>query len=143
MTAKEYLEQVHRFNQQIVSKKAELESYRELSLSISGGGFEQSYNASRNTSAPFERYSNKIMDLEREIQEDMVTLGNMKFEVGLEIDKLECANERLVLRYRYLMLMTWGEVAKKLNYTKRWVLRIHDKAMFNFEKLEEGKFDEL
>ena len=143
MSGKEYLEQVYRFHQRILSKEAELESYRDLSMSISGSGYERNYNATRNTDPPYVKYSNKIMDIEQEIKTDQAELGNLKYAVGLEIDRLESVNERMVLRYRYLMFMTWGEVAKKLHYSKRWVIRIHDRAIFNFERMMEEKKDEL
>ncbi|MCD7904938.1 MAG: DUF1492 domain-containing protein [Clostridiales bacterium] len=138
MTAKEYLGQAYCFNQKIKDKIAELESYRELAMSISSLGFDEKFKTTMNTEPPFVRYSNKIMDIEREINEDLITLGNLKYDIGLEIDKLESAKEKTVLRYCYLMFMSWDEIADKMNFSERWVRKISGKALTNFKKLKEN-----
>ncbi|MCC8073683.1 MAG: flagellar biosynthesis protein FliA [Clostridiales bacterium] len=143
MTAKEYLRQAFLFNENIKSKMTELESYRELSFSISGSNLNERVNLSRQTSALYEKYLVKIIDLEKQIEKDNLILSDIRLAIDKEIDKLDDINERLVLRYRYLMFDSWDEVAKKLNYSKRWTLRIHDIAILDFETMVKEKNIEL
>lgn len=55
-------------------------------------------------------------------------------EISDTIDGLEDAEERLILRYRYLVLdhgrlMTWEQIARICHYSRRSVLRIHERAL--------------
>ena len=52
MTVKEYLGQAYLLDQRINSYTIECEELRLMSESISSPGFEEHYNASRNTDAP-------------------------------------------------------------------------------------------
>lgn len=109
--------------QRIVGKQAELNSYRDLLESIRGCDFEEHFNATRSADSPFVMYANRVVDLEAEIKDDTAALGKMKFEVGQMIDRLPSLNERVVLRYRYLLLMPWRSVAQKMGFTRRWMLQ--------------------
>lgn len=132
MTTKEYLGQAYKFYKFITLKKAELESYKELSVSVSSCGFEEKLNSSRNINAPFAKYTEKIIDLEKEISCDIEKLEDLKYEIGLKINEIQNINEHLILIYRHLMFMNWGEIAEKMSYSKRWVYKIYDRAVENF-----------
>ncbi|MCD8397583.1 MAG: hypothetical protein LUD12_10475 [Lachnospiraceae bacterium] len=133
--ARKYLGQVFEFHQHIDEKQAELNSYRDLLESIRGCDFDEHFNATRSADPPFVTFANKVVDLEAEIKDDTAALGRMKFEVGQTIDQLPSWNERVVLRYRYLLLLPWRTVAQKMGFTKRWVLRVHDRALGSFERM--------
>lgn len=136
MDTKSYLSQVYKLDKAIKFKKAELESYNELSLSISGSNYDEHFNSTRNIEPAFVRFIDKAMDIENEIKADLARLAQLKYKLGAEIDKLSDTNERLILRYRYLLCMSWGEIAEKLNYSKRWVHKICNEALEHFEKLD-------
>ena len=53
MTVKEYLGQAYLLDQRINSYTIECEELRLMAESISSPGFEEHYNASRNTDAPY------------------------------------------------------------------------------------------
>ena len=65
MTVKEHLAQGYRLEHRIKLVQAEIKELRELSTSVSSPGFEEHFNSSRNTDAPFERVLIKIMELEQ------------------------------------------------------------------------------
>ena len=54
------------------------------------------------------------------------------------IDRMEHAEERQVLRYRYTAiddkgrLMKWEDVADRVGYSRETVIRIHGKALQHF-----------
>ena len=53
MTVKEYLGQAYLLNQRIKSDTIELEELRIMAQTISSPGFEEHYNATKNTDAPY------------------------------------------------------------------------------------------
>ena len=69
MTARAYLSQAYRLENRIKLIKERIEDLRELSTSVSSPGFEEHYNATKNTDAPFIRVLEKIMEYEEEYQE--------------------------------------------------------------------------
>lgn len=54
-------------------------------------------------------------------------------DIAKRIKRLKSENEKDVLFYRYISGLTWWEIAEKMNYTERWVLKIHGKALAHFE----------
>ena len=66
MTVKEYLGQGYRLEQRIYLSQLELEQLRELAKTVSAVGYDEHFNASRSTSAPFEKTLMKIMEMEEQ-----------------------------------------------------------------------------
>lgn len=60
-------------------------------------------------------------------------------EIACRIKKLSSRNEDDVLFYRYVKGMDWWEIAEKMHYSERWVLKIHGKALAHFELPDEKK----
>ena len=54
-------------------------------------------------------------------------------EIHDQIHKMQDGAEKEVLERRYLMGETWEKIAVRMNYNYRWILRIHGKALNNFE----------
>ena len=77
----------------------------------------------------------KIVDLESEIKSEIETFIELKKEIRDTINQLESVNEKLVLKYRYLLFCQWDEICDKLNYSRRQIRRIHDSALVNMEIL--------
>lgn len=135
MTSKEFLNQPYALQGKIRVKEQKAKYYRELADSVSSPGFEEHYSASRNTNAPFVKYLQKADELEREIKEDYIRLADLKGEIDRAINVIEDENEAMVLRYRYVMMLSMKEIAKKMYYTLRWTQIIHVRAVAHFETL--------
>lgn len=71
----------------------------------------------------------KITRLEKEIEE----LYNLQFKINDAIDKVENPNERILLRYRYILSITWEKISEKMGYSVAHVKRIHEKAIINLK----------
>ncbi len=54
-------------------------------------------------------------------------------EISDRINGLASENERDVLFYRYIKGFAWWEIAEKMNYSERWVLKIHGRALAHLE----------
>ena len=75
----------------------------------------------------------RIVDLENEIHDEIEQLIALKKQIRDVINKLENVNEKLVLKYRYLMFFQWEEICDKMHYSPRQIHRFHDSALENIE----------
>lgn len=129
MTVKEYLGQGYRLEQRIHLSQLELEQLRELATTVSAIGFEEHFNATRNTEASFEKTIMKIMEMEEHERVMLVELLKFKEELKSIIENIENKDERLVMYYRYCYNMRWTDIADKLGWDARTIKRWHNKAM--------------
>lgn len=129
MTAKEYLSQGYRLEQRIRLVREEINNLQELTGSVSSPGFEEHYNATRNTEAPFIRTIYKIMELEDKQNSLLNQLLEFKQEMCEVIDSVDDLNERMVLYYRYIGNESWQDIGKRLFVDERTVRRWHNKAL--------------
>lgn len=129
MTAKEYLSQGYRLDQRIRLVSEEITNLQELAGSVSSPGFEEHYNATRNTEAPFIRTIYKIMELEDKQNDLLNQMLEFKQEMCEVIDSVNNLNERMVLYYRYVVNESWQDIGKRLFVDERTVRRWHNKAL--------------
>lgn len=134
MTARDFLASASELNQQIHYKEIELKSLRDLASGVSGCNFGEHLSGTRNPDPPFVRYTDKALALEKEIQNDKCKLSALKYSIEKAIDGFENTNERTVLRYKYLMFFSWKEISAKMGYSKRWVIKLHEKAIQSFSE---------
>ena len=59
-------------------------------------------------------------------------------EIAKLIDRVPDSLYKLVLEKRYLCFMTWERIAADMNWTYRWTLSVHGKALREVEKLLEA-----
>ncbi len=86
-----------------------------------GGGSDLSTYAARLDMA--------ISRLEGEYGKRMEIFKDIKKRIG----RLDNENQRAVLTYRYLLGWKWGRIAEQMNYSYQGVLKIHGRALLNFE----------
>ena len=129
MTAKEYLNQAYRLEHFIRLEKEEIEYWQEVACSVSSPGFEEHFNATRNTEAPFVKTIYKIMEYQDELNKKLNKLIKLKEEIKQVIDAVEDNDERAVLQYRYLKNYSWARIGDLLVADERTVRRWHNKAL--------------
>lgn len=81
----------------------------------------------------------RITDMENELKESILSLKAKQRRAEIMIRGLEDPDEREVLRWYYLTtegnrVLTWQEVAIRMNYYRRHVLRIHGNALAHLVK---------
>lgn len=54
-------------------------------------------------------------------------------EIAAQIKALKSENEKDVLFYRYIAGLDWWEIAEKLQYSERWIHKLHGRALTRFE----------
>ncbi len=127
VNAKEYLEQAHSMDLQIKSKIAQLKSIQSLSQKVTQVLTDMP--KAQMLSSSLEESVAKVVDLEKEIQESITRLGTLRNEIEQRVALVKPPEVRSVLELRYLAFMDWEEVASSMNYTKRWVLKLHSQGL--------------
>ena len=112
MTVKEYLGQAYLLDQRINSYTIECEELRLMAESISSPGFEEHYNASRNTDAPYIHTVEKLWEMEEKILQEQSTLVKLKSQIREVIAQVDKPEYQTVLRYRYIHNYTWSCIAE-------------------------------
>ena len=73
------------------------------------------------------------MSIAEEMKETVIKLTEKytkKYkEAKEEIEKLEELQEKLILELRYLSNKKWDEIARIMNFSKRRIFQIHDRAL--------------
>lgn len=73
---------------------------------------------------------NEQIDL---LKEERLEKAKCYKQIEDKIRQMENEDEREVLRLRYIKGMKWEEAALKMNYSWKWVHKIHGRALQNFE----------
>ncbi len=131
MTNKEYLRQAYRLDQRINSDIEEVARLREMASSISAPTLAEKVQSSRSGEAPFVRSVEKIMAMEERINREIDLLVDLKEQLRGVITALPNTDERLVLRYRYIQGLTWGQIGLEMNADERTIRRWHGKALLH------------
>lgn len=127
---KEYLKgyrtHVRRINR-IETELAELRAMR-TSMSMSNDGMPHGSGQ-----ADLSGYAAELDRQERNLIKERYDRIKTYEDIARRIKKLKSENEKDVLFYRYISGLAWWEIAEKMNYSERWVLKIHGKALVHFK----------
>ena len=136
MDVKNFLERAMHLDVLIDSHVAELDNYRRLSLKIGSSRLEEHVSHSAPTEAPYVKWVERIVDKEREINEEIDRLVVIKMEISKFIDNVENPQWQYILRSRYIMGCTWEQIAKGIDCSVSTIKRSHQKVLENLEKIE-------
>ena len=128
MTAKEYLSQAFHIDQRISSKLSQVMRRREAATNRTA----TLTDMPRPDSPSHERMADticKIVDLEREINEDIDRLVDLKAEARRVINTVSDPDQQLILELRYLCYKPWNEIMTELGYSEPTIYRLHGEAL--------------
>lgn len=134
MTAKEYLEQLIVLDKEINRKQQRLITLRDIVLNTTPAYEEEAVQHSRKRN-PLENIMAKIVDLDREIDEDIDRLVDLKAEVWEQLDKLSDERLKRILWLKYAERKTWNYIADDVNITRRHAIRLHKVGVEAFKKI--------
>ena len=125
MTSKEFLQRPMRLKWRIDALKLQKEQYEELANSIPGGNYDKPVvQKTRSNEAPFIKWIDKIMDIEKKIESMEAEYEEAKAEVVKAIEKLPNPDHQTILIMRYLNEYSWADICNKLyislSTAKRW-----------------------
>lgn len=135
MTSKEYLERIQLLDEFISQKKWELEDIERKRTLISAIDYSKGrFSGSKSGEAPFVKTSDKLADLEREINREIEDFSAERHRVINLIQGLKNCNFVKILYKRYVEYKTLEDIACEMNYTYRHIRDLHLQALENFEK---------
>ena len=128
MTAKEYLSQAWNIDQRINDKLDQAARLREMATKVTTNMSDMPRSSSPNPQRT-ESVIARLVDAETEIDRDIDQLVDLKIDIMRTIWQVEDVNCRLVLELRYHGFKSWEEIAESLNYTIRWVHKLHGRGL--------------
>ena len=133
MKTKDYLSQVSRLNKMINNKLSEIHQLRELSVSISAIGNDERVQTSPN----FDKIGSaiaKIDELENNLDKMIDEYLVKRERIIAQIDTMEEESVYQILFSRYIEKKTFEKIATEMKYSWRQIVRLHGKALQQFEK---------
>ena len=128
MTAKEYLSQAFHIDQRISSKLSQVMRLREAATNCTATLTDMPRPDSPSRQQMADTIC-KIVDLEREINEDIDRLVDLKAEARKAINAVSDPDQQLILELRYLCYKPWNEIMTELGYSEPTVYRLHGEAL--------------
>lgn len=77
----------------------------------------------------------KKLDMQAEIVMIMDELMDKMEEVEFVLNQIENPDYALILQYRYIRGLTWNAIQDRMNFSKRWILILHGRALQEVDKL--------
>lgn len=133
MKTKDYLSQASRLNKMINNKLSEISQLRELSVSISAIGNDEKVQ----TSPDFDKIGTaiaKIDELENNLDKMIDEYLVKRERIIAQIDTMEEESVYQILFSRYIEKKTFEKIATEMKYSWRQIVRLHGKALQQFEK---------
>lgn len=138
--AKEYLKNYKYLGLEIIKLKDSIRELESALTSISGLSFD---DVKVQTFCNKDKLSNSIIELveKREnLEKMMLRKIKLKEEIQKNLNRLQNADEKKVLEFRYLYNMTVSEVANTLYCSERWVMELSRRGLNNLEKIIGGSY---
>lgn len=127
MTTKEYLSRYRWQNDRINAKLEQVAELRRKAQTVSSGSSDGTHS-----STPRDRIGEitaRIVDLEREINEDIDRSIDLQREIRAAIATVPEMRLRTLLEYKYINLLTLDETALRMNYSYPQICRLHGRAL--------------
>ena len=133
MTAQEYLGQVEQKIVAVKNMNSGINNLREVLVSISGMDSGERVQASRDNDK-FGSIFARIDEKERIMDEKSKELIDFTAKVENEICSMENPQYMTLLHKKYVLLEPLKQIASEMNFTYRYVAKMHGYALQEFEK---------
>ena len=134
MTAKEFFQRNYYLEQRVNSRLRRLSDLRQLAGQVTSSLGREPVSGSADMHK-LDGTIAKIVDMEREINEDIDRLVDAKREAMAVIRQVEHPDQQLVLELRYLDFKSWPSIAEEMELSPRWVQTLHERALAAVENI--------
>lgn len=134
MDTKQYLQQISRLDRMIQNKLSEISQLRELAMSVSAVKNEERVQTTPNFDKIGTAYC-KIEEMEEKLDKLIDEFVDKKNLIISQIDKIENETYYEILFARYIEKKTFEKIADELTYSWRQVIRLHGRALQEFERV--------
>ena len=134
MDTKQYLQQISRLDRMINNKLAEISQLRELAMSVSAVKNEERVQTTPNFDKIGTAYC-KIEEMEEKLDKLIDEFVDKKNLIISQIDEIENETYYEILFARYIEKKTFEKIADEMTYSWRQVIRLHGRALQEFERV--------
>ncbi len=128
MDAKEFLNRAYRMEQRVQSKLEQIEALKSLATHVTASFGSEPVDRTRNNTAMQDTVG-RIMEAEKELNDEIDALVDLKREIKQTIDMVPDITLRLVLEKRDLCFQKWEQIALEMFYSLRSVQEKHREAV--------------
>ena len=134
MTTKDYLNQISRLNRMINNKLVEIQQLKEMSCSISAITNGEKVQTSLSPDKIGSSIA-KIDEMERNIDSMIDEYVDKKNLIISQIDSIGNETYYNILFAKYVERKTFEKIADEMTYSWRQIVRLHGRALQEFERL--------
>ena len=134
MTAKEFLRRVRDVDRRVDEAIERAERVRER---LESGRMSRLTGLPRGGSSDWTLTADRLIELEQQVNARTRELVRLKLAAMEAIDRVEDARLREVLELYYIDGFSWEQVAQRMDRDKRWVFRLHGRALLKVAVPEE------
>lgn len=132
MAVKEFLRSVREQDRLLRAYEQELEDLRRRVYNISSPKLGDKIQS--NHLATLDEIVDKLDSQIEKVNAAWDELIDKRDNAKALIDKVEDKSARCVLYRYYILIQAWEQIAVEMNYTIRWVYKLHGKALQDLEK---------
>lgn len=134
LNVKEYLGQIKRFDLFINQKQEQILEIRSSLTNIVADPSKEHVSGGMTGDAPFTKTIEKIVMLEKELDDDIDLFLDNKNKIITQIHNLNNINYSCLLYERYVKYKTLEDIATAMNYSLPYVKTLHGWALLEFKK---------
>lgn len=134
MDTKQYLSQISRYDKLIKNKLSEISQFRDLACSVSSVTNTERVNCTPDFDKLGAIYC-KIEKMETQLDKFIDFYVDKKNLIISQIESMENETYFEVLFAKYIEKKTFEDIASEMKYSWRQIIRIHGRALQEFERL--------
>lgn len=138
MTAKEFLRRARGIDRRVDEATERIDRLR---AKLEAGRMSRITGMPRGGAEDWTMTADRLIDLERRVNAKIREMVRVKQSAMDVIDRVDEARLREVLELYYLDGYSWDQVAEQMGLDKRWVFRLHGRALQRIEVPEEFQID--
>lgn len=134
MTAKDYLREIRKIDLLIDQKITEYDALRSGRSYVGGMDYAKDRVQTSPEGTGFARLSDKLTDLQREIDREIDEWSDTRHERINQIQRLARPEYVDILFRRYVKYQSFESISSELRYSYNYVCNLHGEALREFEK---------
>ena len=134
MTAKEYLRQYGQIEREIERLLEERQRWVDLATRITPA-YSDAPKGGQSGDGKIPAAVERIAEQEEKIDAKIAELTKLLDEIEKLLGEVRNSNYRLLLELRYLQGLTWEQIAEKMHYSWRHIIRLHGKALLQMQNV--------
>lgn len=132
MTAKEYLRQYVQIEREIGRLLEERQRWIDLATRITPA-YSDAPKGGQSGNGKIPAAVERIAEQEEKIDAKIAELVGLQREIERLLNEVKNPDYRLLLELRYLQEMTWEQIAERMHYSWRHIVRLHGKALLQMQ----------